>query len=322
MPSAAPRALRPALGARARAPSAMTGSVWGDWGTTRLRLFRVVEGRVADRAEGRGIGSPDVAPRAELARLLAPWQAFGRPERIVLVGMAGSRGGLSETRYVPCPATRPRWTDAAARIEIDGIPTVIAAGLRFGNEDVMRGEEAQIFGAFARIADPGRECFVLPGTHSKWARTADGAITGFRTYPTGELFALLKVRSTLLRGARPGSADTDTDADEADGWQAGLALAQRGTDTLGLLFRTRAAQLLEARSATWAEAFLSGLLIGSEIRDALDAGLGGGDPVLVGDSALIARYAAAMVAFGMTPLRLAGDDCVLAGLEMLDVACR
>ncbi len=53
----------------------------------------------------------------------------------------------------------------------------------------MRGEEVQLLGA--GISDGTA---VLPGTHSKWAHLEHGAICQFRTFMTGELFALLKTR--------------------------------------------------------------------------------------------------------------------------------
>jgi 2-dehydro-3-deoxygalactonokinase len=97
--------------------------------------------------------------------------------------------------------------------------------------DVMRGEEAQIFGACVR--DPalaqGRRLIVLPGTHSKWALVEDGQVLAFRTVPTGELFALLRDGSTL--GPKDSVGDT---AEEAAGFAEGLARAGEGAVLAGL----------------------------------------------------------------------------------------
>ena len=65
----------------------------------------------------------------------------------------------------------------------------------------MRGEETQIFGA---LADGGGDgVYVLPGTHSKWARVEGGRIVGFDTYMTGEVYAVLKTHSVLGRMMAP-----------------------------------------------------------------------------------------------------------------------
>ena len=60
----------------------------------------------------------------------------------------------------------------------------------------MRGEETQIAGYLAK--DPnffGTLC--LPGTHSKWTQISAEEIVSFRTFMTGELFALLSTQSVL-----------------------------------------------------------------------------------------------------------------------------
>lgn len=297
----------------------MSWSVRGDWGTTRLRLYRIVDGAVVDRADGPGIGALANSPAATLTQALANWSDHGSPLRITLVGMAGARSGLLETPYVACPANAADWIAAACLSEIAGIPVCVAAGVRQEAQDVMRGEEAQIFGAMA--IEPslgrGRQQFVLPGTHSKWATVEDGMIQSFRTYPTGELFALLRAHSTLLN-IGPATEATE----ERRGWDDGLALAQRDADLLGNLFRTRAAQLLEGRTAAWAEGFLSGLLIGSEIAQARDTVSDAGQPIVIAEPALAARYCAALQSFGIAPRSLSGDNCVLGGLALLDSAGR
>ena len=40
-------------------------------------------------------------------------------------------------------------------------------------------------------AGAGDGVYVLPGTHSKWARVEAGRIVGFETFMTGEMFELL-----------------------------------------------------------------------------------------------------------------------------------
>jgi 2-dehydro-3-deoxygalactonokinase len=287
--------------------------VIGDWGTSRLRLFRVEQGRIVARREGPGIGA--VAGRAEAAftDTIAPWIAEQAPAAITLCGMAGARDGWVEAPYADCPADAAAWRAAAKRFDWRGVPVAIMAGLACegtdGIADVMRGEETQIFGACA--LDPalatGRHLVVLPGTHNKWSRVEDSRVTAFRTVPTGEMFALLR-GSTL--GPKDAVGDT---AQEAAGFAEGLARAGVGKLSQSL-FAARAMRLRAGRSADWALGYLSGLLIGCEVAEAR-AMLGtDADVVLIGDARLSARYAQAFDRQGVASRMLDGDACALAGL--------
>ena len=290
-----------------------TYSILGDWGTTRLRLFRVEDGAVTDRAYGDGIGTPGIAPDAVLRATLAGWMAEAPPEFIRLCGMVGARDGWREAPYADCPATRAEWRATATALSLDEVPVEIMAGLACvdgeGVPDVMRGEETQLFGALALVPElaAGRHIVILPGTHSKWAVIEDGAITGFRTILTGELFALLRQHSTLARGLAAGDADI-----EAEGFAAGLVRAERGV--LSALFGARAMQLRGGKTPDWALGYLSGLVIGGEVAEMRDT-LGSAEGVtIIGDPRLAERYVQAFARRGVAVQRLDGDACVLAGL--------
>ena len=291
-------------------------TILGDWGTTRLRLFRIVDGAIADRLDGPGIGQLTASPAETLAATLAPWRGPARDAGVLLCGMAGSRNGLIEVPYAACPADAASWRASLATIMVDGISVSVAPGLSCANfagrADVMRGEETQIFGAAVVDASLAqrRALVVLPGTHSKWAELIDGRVERFHTFPTGELFALLRDHSTLTR------AGADTAGREA-GFADGLARA--GTGLIAGLFEARAAQLVEGRSHGWALGLLSGLLIGGEFAEAL--ALAGGSPrriVLIGDPGLSALYAQAAGRSGLDVVHLDGDACAIAGLGLLD----
>ncbi|CAN5248420.1 2-dehydro-3-deoxygalactonokinase [soil metagenome] len=285
--------------------------VLGDWGTTRLRLFRFVDGVGIDRQDGPGVGALDDKPSVVLADCLAKWQAEGPIGDLTLCGMAGARGGLVEAAYVDCPTGLPAWRGHATRVMIDGVRIAVLPGLRHhdaqGVPDVMRGEETQLFGALA--LDPalgqGQWTLVLPGTHSKWVSVQDGVVTGFRTCPTGELYALFSERSTLVGQGISGRGD------DAQGFARGLA--RSGEPLSSALFEARAGQLLDGRSCAWARGYLSGLLIGAEVAAQVQAGA---DVLLIGDPALCARYAQALAAQDCSAKILDGDAAVLAGLEL------
>ena len=185
----------------------------GDWGTSRLRLWLAHGDAITPSREGPGIGALDRPAEAVLRALVADLPAVERPAKIVLCGIAGARGGVHEAGYVDCPADQIGWGQEATRIDFDGIPLVIGAGVAMAvsgpvsaqRADVMRGEETQVFGAIARhpALATGRHTLLLPGTHSKWVDIEDGAITGFTTFVTGELSALLG-KSTLLAAGDQG----------------------------------------------------------------------------------------------------------------------
>lgn len=289
-------------------------TVLGDWGTTRLRLFRIEAGAVVARAYGAGIGTPGVRPEAVLRDALAGWTAEEAPASIRLCGMAGARDGWHEVPYAECPATRDAWLAAAVTLSLDGVPVEIMAGLACvdadGLPDVMRGEETQLYGALARSSDlaTGRRIVILPGTHSKWAVIDDGAITGFRTIPTGEMFALLRQHSTLARGLASGDASA-----EAAGFAEGVARADHGV--LSGLFAARAMQLRGGKTPDWALGYLSGLVIGGEIAEMRAMLANAADVTVIGDPGLIDLYAKAFGPTDVPMRRLDGDACVLAGLS-------
>ena len=286
----------------------------GDWGTSRLRLWWDRDGVITPWREGPGIGAIDRPAAQVLREILAELQANQRPQSIALCGMAGARGGLHEAGYVDCPADRAAWVRQAVRIDFDGIPLVIAAGVATPvgghRADVMRGEETQVFGAIARDSGlkEGRHTLLLPGTHSKWVEIEDGAITGFTTYLTGELFALLG-RSTLLSAGVAGR-------DENAGFAAGLEQARGGV--LGNLFQARALQLREGASGAWASGFLSGLLIGGEIAEVAALGALPARVPLVGNAKLAKRYAIALASHGTTTQILDAEAVTLAGLALMN----
>lgn len=293
-------------------------NVIGDWGTSRLRLFRVEGGHIVDRRDGVGIGAIDGNAEAAFADAIGPWLADGMPQSIELCGMVGARDGWVEAPYATCPADAESWRTGAIRFDWRGVPVSVMAGLTCvaedGIPDVMRGEEAQIFGAFA--VDPGlaqgRRLIVLPGTHNKWVLVEEGRVIAFRSMPTGELFALLRTQSTL------GPKDATGDAgQEALGFAEGLARANEG-GLIGSMFAARSMRLRAGRSADWALGYLSGLLIGSEVGEALRLFAVEGSVTLIGDARLSARYAQALEARGVPARLMDGDACALAGLGFVE----
>jgi 2-dehydro-3-deoxygalactonokinase len=204
----------------------MQRRVFCDWGSSRLRAFLEVDGTTVDRREGPGIAVLDVPPIEALRQTIDSWRASGDFDQIILCGMVGSRNGMIEVPYVAAPIDPGVWAEHSVSHCEGGLDLTIAPGVcaygTSGAPDVMRGEEAQIFGAFLCDSSlmQGHHVVLLPGTHSKWVDVHDGTISSFRTFITGELFALLRDSSSLLRaGEAQGESDT--------GFMAGLERAGR-----------------------------------------------------------------------------------------------
>ncbi|MGO4806814.1 2-dehydro-3-deoxygalactonokinase [Arthrobacter sp. 2MCAF15] len=103
--------------------------------------------------------------------------------------------------------------------------SVTSAGLKTARDAtgscyVIRGEETQVIGALARLGDPADATLILPGTHTKWLRVADGEIADFATVMTGELHAALLDATILgdpVRSAdAAGVADNESNAEASD----------------------------------------------------------------------------------------------------------
>jgi 2-dehydro-3-deoxygalactonokinase len=235
-----------------------------DWGTTSFRAYRANgAGRIADE-----ITSPSGILAVENGRFAATLETLiGQWDRslpVLAAGMITSRQGWHECPYVSCPAGAPDLARALTRITTpEGRTIHFVTGLHATSaampHDVMRGEETQVFGSL----DSGADVFVTPGTHSKWIRVADGHITGFSTYMTGEVFAALRNHTIL------GRLMTGTDHNDS-AFRRGLdaALADP-TGFLHRIFAARSLALFGDLASDHIASYLSGLVIGSELAHAL-----------------------------------------------------
>lgn len=294
----------------------------GDWGTSHLRLFLCDgDGQILERADAAG--AADAAGRfaSLFDKLVAPWQQRSGALPAVLCGMVGSSIGWVSAPYVPCPM-RPEQI-AAACVALRGGSIHVVPGMscrnRLGAPDFMRGEETQILGALN--LDPtlrrGQCLLCLPGTHTKWAVLQDGIIVDFLTAPTGELFALLRDHSVLVQ--RHGAADA---VSGGDAFEQALARFNESAQAqlLHRLFECRARALSGELAPQAASAYLSGLLIASDIGGALRLLAPAGDARhvhLIGDSQLTQLYARGLAAQHCTATEVAGTSAALAGLAQV-----
>lgn len=270
-----------------------------DWGTSSLRAARLdADGTVLEeRHSGDGIlNVPAGGFPAAFQRAVKGWRP-GANTLALASGMVGSRQGWLEAPYCPCPAgpeelaARIAWLpDAPSHVRLGLVPGL--CDLQAGVHDVMRGEEVQVFGALELL---GRDAgaFVLPGTHSKWVRVRQGRIESFSTFMTGEVYALLRKHSILACSM----GEEDGPLDEA-AFLRGVLHARHAGSLLHGAFSARTSSLFGQLSAEVLPSYLSGLVIGEELR-AQQLENSGDHLVLVGAPALTHRYQLALGALGV-----------------------
>ena len=274
-----------------------------DWGTSSLRAALLDgQGRaVEERSLPRGIltvepgGFPAVFDAA-----CGDWMRAGSLLALVS-GMAGSRQGWLEAPYCACPAG---FSDIAAQLAwVQAGRVAIVPGLcceQQGVPDVMRGEETQVFGALS-LLELGEGLLVLPGTHSKWVRVESGRIQSFATFMTGEFFAMLRRHSILARTLPEADGELDEPA-----FRRGVAHAAQSGNLLHSAFSARTLSLFERLPAAAMPSYLSGLVIGEELRSQQLQALR--EPVVViGSPALTQRYELGLQTLGVASRRVGSE---------------
>jgi len=247
-----------------------------DWGTSHLRAFlcRVNENKnltIIDKANGLGVSKVIHSFEKTLFDCINPWVHQHGKLPIFMMGQIGSNIGWKETNYIPCPTQLEDISANCVNFACAGHDITIIPGLscRLYNDmhDVMRGEEMQVLGWLQQSPQHliGSHLICLPGTHTKWVLIESGKIVLFKTAMTGELYDLLSTQSILIQ------------ASNAEFNQASFQLgadftlkSEQGSFIHGL-FSVRSKQLFGELSHSQAKSYLSGLLIGSDVRAAMNA---------------------------------------------------
>ncbi len=285
-----------------------------DWGTSNLRAYRLdAAGQAVDHvASADGITRVAAGAFPEtLMQAVGDWLRDGET-RVLMCGMVGSRQGWVEAPYLPCPASPA--SIAGGLVEVPfaahpGVQVLLVPGLSSrdasGVPEVMRGEETKLVGLIETVGGEGLVC--MPGSHTKWARLEGGRIAGFATYFTGEAFAALRDGTILGRMMRrEGKVDPE-------GFRRGVARSGDAGHLLHHLFGVRALALFGELDEAAGAGFLSGLLIGHEVRAAMRDGA---QVRLVGDATLVGLYATAIGQCGGHAV-VVDTDAALAGLVLI-----
>lgn len=292
----------------------MSNSAYGlvDWGTSSFRLWLTdARGQVIGESRSdEGMMACTISGFAPvLAKHLAALNARDDLP-VVICGMAGARQGWQEAPYISLPTALDRLAEHALRVAGQTRDIRILPGLaqqQAHNANVMRGEETQLAGIAATLPD-GLIC--MPGTHSKWTRLQQGAVTQFSTFMTGEVFAVLSEHSILKH-----AVDKDIGFDEkTPAFMRAVDKALHDlSDTWASIFSIRAAQLLGFEEKSDGAAHLSGLLIGAEIASAKQ-NYGAGNIGLVASGTLSQLYRSVLTQAGFNITLYDGETAVRQGL--------
>ncbi|MDL2271501.1 2-dehydro-3-deoxygalactonokinase [Desulfovibrio sp. OttesenSCG-928-I05] len=285
-----------------------------DWGTSKAAAFLVnAEGTVLDsRHSPKGIkfvpegGYPDA-----YAELTAGWLDSSR--FTLMAGMVGSANGWEEAPYIALPANPASIADRLyAMRSMPGVYMV--GGLSYespeGLYDVIRGEEVQILGLAAE--NPGAKFLIcMPGTHSKWLTMENERIDAFTTVMSGDIYAAATSATIIAMMV----GDDQEFSEEA--FLRGVRTAQGPGGVMSHLFRARTFFLFGKLAKQHIKAFVSGVIIGSELASM--RGLYPFDrPVdLIASDALGANYALALQSLGVESRQHESGALSVKGMSLL-----
>ena len=251
-----------------------------DWGTSsfRLRLIDAATQKVlAKTFSTQGIAATYALWKDEqnmerfffYRNYLSPQitsleESAGRSLRgitLIISGMASSAIGMKELAYKQIPFTIQPQNLAVYIEQPTGLfphKIIIVSGACSAN-DVMRGEETILAGCDIN-SDLQKQLFIFPGTHSKHIVVEDGSITSVKTYMTGELFSLLSSNSILS-----GSVEKHDAILSSNVFLKGVEDVS-ACSLLNAVFHVRTNELFNSLDKKSNYAYLSGLLIGEELK--------------------------------------------------------
>ncbi len=265
-----------------------------DWGTSSLRL------RLIDRKTLQVVGQTHTDEG--IGRLFATWSARKsggetRQEHLlrtlnrsiaavqqqvgfsvdtipmVISGMASSSIGLREIPYAQLPfSTAGKDISAEYLAATPGFThdIYLISGVK-SDDDVIRGEEIEVIGlaVMGELDAPqfaGEHILVLPGTHSKHILIKGKQIVSFKTFMTGEFFSLLTEHSILKDSVASADSAGLSHPANREAFDQGVQTAV-SNDLLHACFLARTNNLFGKFTKAENAFFLSGLLIGYELRD-------------------------------------------------------
>ncbi len=296
-----------------------------DWGTSSFRLRLIEVNKQTILAE--------VISQQGISAIYTLWQANGSSERfsfylailsnyittlekqygeslegstVVMSGMASSGIGMLELPYKKMPFRM----DGSDLLIHPILPSsnfnysiLFISGVCVAN-DVMRGEETILAGCNANQEE--EIVFIFPGTHSKHLNVKNGIVHDFKTYMTGEVFDLLANKSILSSSVKKEQFIAAGKMEIA--FKKGVEEACN-TNLLNNIFHVRTNQIFNQLDKAVNYYFLSGLLIGAELKNIAkkkDAAI-----QLVSSEIFLPLYAGALKIMGVSNVQYQDADAAL-----------
>jgi 2-dehydro-3-deoxygalactonokinase len=294
-----------------------------DWGTSsfRLRLIDIKNHQVlGETVSDNGISNTYNAWRSDMESKAVGRMGFFKAYLIqqisliatqsglslagiplVISGMASSSIGMEDLAYAALPFA----TDGSA-CKFKSYPAepnfphrlILVSGVK-GEEDVMRGEETELIGLVALLNTKNTKqpnsILIFPGTHSKHLYIQEGQLINFQTFMTGEVFNLMATSSVLKNSVANNMPEPG---------ESGLHAFKLGvrkslvSNMLNSLFSVRTNQLFEIFDREQNYFYLSGLMIGAELKVLCEQD--GWQLILCSGSHLFGLYKIAMEELGLS----------------------
>lgn len=247
-----------------------------DGGTTNTRFTLLNGDKVVLRTE-RKIGAADKQgsrndPLFEAVRseIQALQEQSGLAIRDVFAsGMITSQNGLMDIPHIPAPAglydlargVKTCRLDEICQVPFHFVPGIKFTGKSMGEADMLRGEEAEVFGAIGPEEEDRSILFLHFGSHNKLIHYHKGKIVRAVTTMSGELLWALK-ESTILKSSLCDLTDFELSKNDVlEGFEA--------AENFGLtraLFETRILHVLYKAGQDRALSFLYGALTASDMQ--------------------------------------------------------
>lgn len=277
-----------------------------DWGSTNIRAWLLAADGSPIHSEKRSAPSRDIADQnfEQIINELVAALGAGTDLPVMICGMIGAKDGWVEAPYVSCPTKLNHLIECATPTPRPRTWILPGISCLHPSPDVMRGEETQILGAMMNQPTNGQSLVCLPGTHSKWAKMRNGELLSFKTFATGELHAL-SVDKSIYAGLTAANPFDET------AYCLGLETSEDRA-LLNHLFQVRSRVLVDDMSSKEAYWFLSGVLIGSEIRS---IGSDVADLTLIADGELRRLYTLGCEKLLATPKIISAEEVTRTGLS-------
>ena len=182
---------------------------------------------------------------------------------VVISGMASAAIGMEALPYAELPFSVEGSNAVVKKWNEEDREWVLISGLK-AELDIIRGEETQMVGAVKKFPHSSENSLLIfPGTHSKHVWVKSGKAISFKTYMTGEVFCFMFSNSILAASVQENDM---SDPKLHAAFRKGVRLGAE-ENIMHVMFRVRANGLFNKGTKEENFALLSGMLIGSELKE-------------------------------------------------------